>query len=356
MCNFYEIDFLPVRTNKSGDAIAIRYSIGHETLIHVVDGGFLETGEILREHIQKYYMPFDQIDHVVVTHSDSDHTNGLRNILESFKIGKLWMLRPWEYADKLLNAFYRFKYVENLKDRLKQAYPSVAALEDIANQRKIPIYAPLQGARIGAFTVMAPTLDRYLNLIKTSEKTPDTNQNLTFQEMAKSAYETLQEFVLSPWGEEIFPSRNTSDENEMSVIQYAELCSKKILLTGDAGRNGLQEAANYALSSGLKLPGIDIFQVPHHGSRRNVSSEVLDNWLGKKLKYRPENEVVCAIISSAEEDKDHPRKSVIRALIHRGASVFSTEGKPLCCRANTPTRYGWESPEAIDYPNEQEID
>lgn len=28
MSDFYEVDFLPVETSKSGDAIAIRYSIG----------------------------------------------------------------------------------------------------------------------------------------------------------------------------------------------------------------------------------------------------------------------------------------------------------------------------------------
>ena len=65
----------------------------------------------------------------------------------------------------------------------------------------------------------------------------------------------------------------------MSVIQYANLCSEKILLTADAGRDALTEAADYAPWAGLILPGINRFQVPHHGSRRNLSTEILNRWL-----------------------------------------------------------------------------
>ena len=43
MPNFYEIDFLPVHTSKSGDAIAIRYQVGANWEVHLVDGGYAST-------------------------------------------------------------------------------------------------------------------------------------------------------------------------------------------------------------------------------------------------------------------------------------------------------------------------
>src|SRR5262245_18284472 len=85
------------------------------------------------------------------------------------------------------------------------------------------------------------------------------------------------------WAQELFSRDETSAENEMSIVQFGHLCGNKILLTGDAGRSALAEAARYAPNIGLTLPGIDSFQVPHHGSRRNVSTELLDNWLGQRL-------------------------------------------------------------------------
>ena len=144
----------------------------------------------------------------------------------------------------------------------------------------------------------------------------------------------------------------------MSVIQYANLCEQKILLTADAGRGALAEAADYAPAAELYLPGIDRFQVPHHGSRRNVCTDILDLWLGDILpeSERPEEGAgsFTAIISASEEDEDHPRKVVIRACIHRGAKVVSTEGKNIRTSYNAPTRDGWTATIPLDYPEEQE--
>ena len=50
--DFFEIDFLKVETKQSGDAIALRYRVNGITSIHVVDGGFEETGSHVVEYIQ----------------------------------------------------------------------------------------------------------------------------------------------------------------------------------------------------------------------------------------------------------------------------------------------------------------
>jgi beta-lactamase superfamily II metal-dependent hydrolase len=141
----------------------------------------------------------------------------------------------------------------------------------------------------------------------------------------------------------------------MSVVQYAHLCGKRLLLTGDAGRAALKEAADFAPYVGLVLPGIDRFQVPHHGSRRNVSTEVLDLWLGERLPAQLLNgqDKFQALISSAKEDEAHPRKAVVRACYHRGAGVYATEGNSLCSFNNAPDR-NWGPAQPLAYPQEQE--
>jgi len=362
MSDFFEIDFLDVESSKSGDAIPLRYQIDSISYIHVVDGGFQDTGQRVVDHIQKYYGNPAHIDHVVATHPDGDHAGGLRTVLETFDVGHLWMLRPWVYADEIIDRFSQVSSVDNLKKRLKEIYPNIAALEEIAYDKGIPIYEPFQGQRIGAFTVLAPTKERYLDLVVQSERTPEHSE-----EAQKAAAEGLKVFfekvagkVVSlfkaAWGEEVFSPEETSAENEMSVIQYANLCGKRILLTADAGRGGLAEAADYAPYVGITLPGIDRFQVPHHGSRRNVSTETLDRWLGPRLPAKPKKgeEKFTAIISSAEKDEDHPRKAVVRACIHRGARVFTTEGASFRTSHNAPAREGWTAATPVEYPEEQE--
>jgi hypothetical protein len=244
---------------------------------------------------------------------------------------------------------------------LKEAYPNVLALEEIADEKGIPIMEPFQGAAIGAFRVLAPTKSRYLDLLVRSQKTPESDEVpsksalLRLGETVGRATRALVSFMRSQWGEETFSDEDISAENKMSVMQYANLCDKKILLTADAGLESFSEAVVYAPIVGLSLPGVDRFQGPHHGSRRNVSTEMLDQWLGERL---PEplprgQERFTSIISSAKEDEDHPRKSVIRALYHRGAFVASTEGRNICTSFNAPER-NWSAVDPDPYPEEQE--
>ena len=231
------------------------------------------------------------------------------------------MLRPWLYAEELLPRFSHFASGEDLRQRLKALYPHLTALEAVAEANAIPIRAPFQGAAIGAFTVMAPGKDRYLDLIVASERTPEfvhsgqqeQTEAAIFAAQLRKVAEAEKEvaYAQSAWGEEMFSEEDTSAENEMSVVQYAQLCGEKILLTGDAGRAALSEAADFAPCADLTLPGIHYFQVPHHGSWRNVSTPLLDRWLGRRfdadlanLAGRRQNFI--SMISAAKEDRHHP--------------------------------------------------
>lgn len=354
MSDYFEIDFLDVGNAKSGDAIPLRYRLNEKIYIHVVDGGFQDTTEKLIQHINEYYNSPSYIDAVVVTHPDGDHAGGLRGLFDNFEIGQLWMLRPWVYADELINRFRRFTSIENLAKRLKEIYPNIAALEELAEENNVPIYEPFQGARIGEFVVLSPSKELYLDLIVESEKTPEATKIAQESLLAATGklIKKAAAFIRSAWGEEIFPEDDTSPENNMSVVQYANLCETKILLTGDAGRKALKEAIEYAPLAGIDFPGIDRIQVPHHGSRHNVSTEILDELIGPKLDSPQEN--FSAIVSAAKDDKDHPRKAVVRAFIHRGGKVVTTEGKTLRTGHNAPHREGWSAAEALPYPEDQE--
>ncbi|MDE0301011.1 MAG: MBL fold metallo-hydrolase [Candidatus Poribacteria bacterium] len=359
MYDFFELDFLNIESKQSGDAIALRYSSHGDNRIHVIDGGFQDTGEKILEHINTYYDTSRTIDAVIVTHADGDHTGGLAKILENFHVSELWMLRPWHYAGQLLPRFPRWSNLSNLVKELKDAFRNIADLEEIANRKNIPIYEPFQGVSIGEFTVLSPTKEMYLDLVVESDKTPDGtwDRRQSFLGGRPPSFKHLRRSESSEWGKEIFSPEETSPDNEMSVVQFADLCENRILLTGDAGRRALVEAALYAIRGGLTLPGVDWFQVPHHGSRRNVSAKILDCWLGEITPPDPTQERAKrgnAIISASKEDDDHPRNAVIRACIHRGARVYSNEDTNfLAFSQNAPPR-NWSAANPLFYPNEQE--
>jgi beta-lactamase superfamily II metal-dependent hydrolase len=353
MPDYYELDFRQVHTSKSGDAIAIRYQIGTNWTVHLVDGGYTTTAPDVSKFITDTYGT-KLINHVVVTHPDRDHAEGLAPILEHFNIGTLWMLRPWHYADYLFQYFPQYKSAENLAKRLQEIYPYIHDLEKIALRRGIDIQAPFQDARIGAFTVLAPSPARYLQLVMQSEKTPKEAPVGILTGLMQAAGSVVQ-FVKRGWGSEKFSAEPTSVENEMSVIQYATLCGDTILLTGDAGRDGLIEAGAHAVKNGFTVP-VQNFQAPHHGGRRNLSSELLDFWVGPKLaQAQPEGQTkFTAMISSAKEDTAHPRKAVLRGLLHRGAFILTTEDSPFTVQRNSTRQY--TTVKNVPYPDEQEED
>ena len=361
---YFEIDLLSAGESQSGDAITLRYGHYGDALVHVVDAGFQDDGRHVMDHLQMYYGS-PAVNHVVLTHPDGDHAGGLRTVLEECVVpvgGGLWMLRPWVYATELLPHFARFTTARSLETALREAYTDVAILEEIAQRRGIRILEPFQGAMIGDFTVLAPSRARYLQLIVDSERTPSEAAEAPtvgrLRTLMRAGAKVVR-YVEATWGVESFSTEPTSAENEMSVVQYASLCDKKILLTGDVGREGLSEAADFAPHIGLQLPGIDRFDVPHHGSRRNVSTELLDKWLGPRLRQkRPAGEgSFCALISANPDDKRHPRRAVVRALIHRGGDVVQTtvtRGGYLQTSVNAPQRDNAVPAKPLTYPKDQE--
>lgn len=360
MSDFYEVDFLSVECDKSGDAIAIRYMIDGRIFIHVVDCGFLDTAPNMLSHLSQHYDNPTVIDHLVVTHGDGDHASGVRTIIEQFpRISTLWLHRPWLYADILL-PYTNFKSSESLIRHLRGQYRILAEIEELAEAKGIEMKAPFQGEKIGAFTVLSPSPDYYLRLVLNSAKADigaEEMESIYRSGVFEAVSESGQKYGRHPWGSEIFPENDTPEENNTSVVQYGFLCGKRILLTGDAGKGGLALAEAYAAQIGVSLPGLDLFQVPHHGSRHNVDTETLNRWLGPILTQSQANSGTrfTAVVSSAAKDKDHPRKCVVRAMKHRGAHYCETEGKSVrSSGGNAPVRAGWVATAPVPYPEEQE--
>ncbi len=120
----YELDFLPVG-DSNGDAICIRYGTPGAYKIHVVDGGYVDTGQIVVDHIKMYYGSPTFIDNVVLSHADRDHAGGLKAVLESFNVGALWMNRPWLYCGEIINNFHGNYTVEGLRKKIRDEYLSL---------------------------------------------------------------------------------------------------------------------------------------------------------------------------------------------------------------------------------------
>jgi hypothetical protein len=316
------VEFLPVG-DSDGDAILVKYGDDSGYWLNLVDGGYASVGETVIEHIHQHYGRDVTIHKMVVSHADNDHAAGLIPVFKSFRVETLWMNRPWLYAYEVIDQFHGNWTVAGWVNHVRGKHEYLVELENLARARGLGPQKVFQGAQIGPFLVLAPSRARYVSLIADLEKTPPLYKSDVavrmrgLFELARGALDRLKETMDIETLDPNPPA--TSASNETSVVQLGVYENHKILLTADAGPAALMEAALYAYGQGvLSLP--DLVQIPHQGSRRNVTPAVLDAWLGPPNSGTPVRGVAYVMVGARKPD--HPRNKVKNAFIRRGYPVF----------------------------------
>ncbi|MGE4063626.1 MAG: ComEC/Rec2 family competence protein [Rhodospirillaceae bacterium] len=354
----YEIEFLPVGNGDcSGDAIVLRYTDADgQWRVMVIDAGYEETGERVCQHIRRWYGT-EHVDFVVSSHPDNDHMSGLRVVLKEMSVGELWMHIPRVHAQEIAGLFASRRWsLEGLTEALTQAYPYVEELVDLAVAQGTAIYLPFAGSQIGAFTVLSPGRSMYLGLLPQFRDTPAPDRQLLQQfghwisAVGKRVAQAIRYVVRENYATETLREGGiTSAENESCVVLYGKLDGRGVLFTADAGLNALTAAADFAEERGIVIrEGLRFFQVPHHGSRNNVSPSILDRLVGPWVPEGQSRPVSC-YISAGEDDETHPRRVVVNALVRRGLHPTVTKGSIKRAYHGLPQREGWVTASSLDF-------
>lgn len=344
----YEIDFLPVgEGNRSGDAIALRFGNLLETrpsqTVIVIDGGTQDTGAKLVDHIQHYYKT-DVVDLVVSTHPDSDHSSGLSVVMDRLKVQNLAMHQPWNHTQDIADLFKDGRVTDRgVREALQRSLESAKALEELAQQKSIPIVEPFTGSSgwANAVRILGPSRGYYDSLLPHFRGTPEPASPPPSSQTARDLLGGLYSSERESLGiETLDDDGKTSAENNSSVILLLTVDGRHMLFTGDAGIPALTYAANQLDTvSWYNRTALRLVQVPHHGSRRNVGPTILDRLLGPRIMA--DQNLREAVVSAAPDGAPkHPAKKVTNAFRRRGAWVYSTAGKGLLFHADSPSR-GW---------------
>jgi len=340
----YEVDFLPVgEGERSGDAIAIRYGnlSGSRNEQIVIDGGTLDSGQRLVEHIKEHY-DTDVVNLLVLTHPDGNHVSGSRVVMENLKVKRLWMHRPWNHAGKICDAFADGRITnDSLSRRIQEALGVAHKLEEMAIERDIPIYEPFSDSRVDRqfddLWVVGPSTDYYREMLPQFDKTPTAKSldEILLERLVKAQ----QSHIETPDNETLSEPGETRPENNSSVILLLQVDGRRLLFTGDAGVPALEHAADFAEYAGVNLQKCVFQQVPHHGSRRNVGPSILNRIVGPIGGTSTKSVIVSASTGGAPK---HPSRKVTNAYVRRGANVVATQGQII--RHHSPDcslRPGW---------------
>lgn len=350
----YEVDFLPVGDgSRAGDAIALRFGNLHgprgEQWVVIIDGGYKDDGEALVDLLYTAYGT-THADVVISTHPDQDHISGLSVVLDQLSVGTLLMHVPELHDTSLRHASFEQKAAA-VGETFAKSLTQSEGLYDLAQRKSIDVVQPFAGLNfgdpgLGVFTILGPTETYYQSLLEEMQGRDALAGSLS----EKAALIHKQRGVVSTAPEslhnEILSNTSvTTASNNSSVIAMLEVDGRRLLFTGDAGEEALRPVVDGLLMDGISPGSMKFVQVPHHGSRKNVTPHLLDDLLGTITTEK--RGIAFASTPLTNPDHRFPAKQTTNALRRRGYPVLTTGGAAARHAHDAPARAGYGAAEPL---------
>lgn len=290
---------------ENGDCFLIKYN--EKTIL--IDGGTVGT---YTSSLKNKIRNIESIDLLIVTHIDDDHINGIKKIFEDNEFPHNIIKKVWFNSGSLLSEINIEKRMIVINENFEEKSVSQAIkLEEKLNKLGCWEKSLIKNGKelkIGdiVIKVIAPCDNELNNLlihwdteiirlekerVKTKLKSGSENDyNKSIDDLIKNIEK----------GEKI---KNTVT-NESSIVILIEIGNKKILFAGDSSSNVLVKSLTelgYSKKEPLKL---DLFKLPHHGSKFNLDTKLLEMIDCKQF-----------LISTNGSGHNHPDKECLVKLI-----------------------------------------
>lgn len=256
-----EIKFYKV---KCGDCIYIRYKNEEEVINIFIDAGFAGTyRSTLKPEIKRIIENEEKIDLFVITHVDQDHISGMTPLLKEHDISlvqDLW----FNHADK-------FTVPTDLIEKEISIRQGISLRDHCINKgyivKKIVTGEKKKISSI-SFKILSPTnegIEEFINYWEEKERKFEFEISSNHNDYNKS----IENLFLNPFIED--------DElpNGSSIAFLFEVDDFRAIFSADAHPSVLYQSLTklgYSKSKPIKL---NLFKVPHHGSKRNLSKELI---------------------------------------------------------------------------------
>jgi hypothetical protein len=278
---------------QQGDAVWIEY--GAPGAVHrvLIDAGTPASAALVRARIERMPPEERRFELLVVTHIDTDHIGGVLKLLAErpagLAFGDVWF-NAWRHIDRAGSSVLGpidGEILSAVLDRL--GWPWNEAFEGRAVM--VPAAGPLPARRLPgglSLTVLSPDesqLDRlrrrWRTVIRDAGLDPDDPDRWArlLDKMARKGVASsilggglpdVDALARSPF------EPDTAVANGSTIALLAEFEGRSCLLTGDAFPDVmLASARRLARERGKSRLSVGALKVPHHGSRHNVSPDLL---------------------------------------------------------------------------------
>ncbi len=256
-----EIKFLKA---GKGDSILVS-SEGQHMLI---DGGD-DTTFLFRE-LDHIHANKESLNYLIITHHDSDHIKGILNLFEQLQKGRYG--EPKEFIKRVyFNSPRLFKGKIISCDTNKLSYKQTFELEE-----QICHFGLLWDTLLTDESESFKVGDLNVKCLSPNKQIIDNYSN------DKGAY--LSSITGGDWGknlkelEKYISDKNLDNAmaNESSIVLEIESNESRTLLTADITPKRLEQIlTDLVKQNGNKLLTYSFFKLPHHGSHRNISLNIL---------------------------------------------------------------------------------
>lgn len=344
----FSIEMLPA---AQGDSLWIEYGPDGGPVKRVlIDAGMVPTYHIIRQRILDLGEDDRRFELLVITHVDSDHIEGaiplLQDEIPGLVWGEIWFngyRHASEFADDKLGAL-QGEYLSALIDKAGIPWNEKFDGAPIVTREneKLP-QADFGGMKL---TVLSPTPERMRKLAKEWKKVleeagldPDHPEK-TLEKLAKQKKlqpDALGEIKLEKIAEEDAKLDSTA-ANGSTITLLAEYEGRTALLAGDVWAPVLTAALKRlnAERNTARLE-LDALKVPHHGSVRNMTRELLEQIKCKRYLFSTSGAIF-----------DHPDDGAFARIITWGSARpklyfnYPPQGR-LWDRESLQTRYGYRT-------------
>ena len=334
------IDFISV---KNADAIIVWLKKDNIDYVFFIDGGKAANSKDVIDHYNLYIK--ENVNNptliIINSHPHSDHLYGLIEIVDYFgkDISHAVYNDPMKYISNERKQEILDYYGDDQDiNHLHEVFNKVKILNDQCqkyNINRLDAFSDLNDKYSGLFRILGPSKKFYKEKVDFFTSVENLNKydySKKGNSFVNEEDENLKPCVIVDQENDASPENLTS-----TIIEFTDSSNKKYLLTADCGIDSFEsaEANGFNLNGGFELA-----QLPHHGSRRNVSAY----WLHR---ISPNYYVV-----SAEGTTKHPRRAVINCIKRNinNCNVYSTHKSGTLSittnRAIFPVR-GWGNAEGL---------
>ncbi len=254
-----------------GDCLVVEYGSGADVHRILIDGGLGSKYDVgLAPHLTASPGEPAEFDIVIVTHVDRDHIDGVIRALreQHLQSADIWF-NGRDEIDALVNGSTRGV---RQGDELSGLIPADRRNRVVDGQAiHVPSTGPVRFELPGGAgcTLLSPSSRRLERLLA---KWPDPVRVVDdpTEDLLKALDDPLTKGV-GDFGED------SSVANASSIAFLFEVGGASLLLTGDAFASDLETTIGQLIAQrGVPKLQVDLFKLSHHGSRQNMTDELLD--------------------------------------------------------------------------------